>query len=99
MVGASSEWTLNGVVMPCSVASKPARLALISPIFAYVQGTVTPSQLAGLGGPPAKCGGAGRPAHKVVPFTRRKNEQCVVMGNPIGRQAGEEFIESIVIRF
>src|SRR6266568_5545578 len=67
-VGALSEWTLNGVVIACSVASRPAMFAFSSPTlfdgqvgtamvgqvtWLYVHGVVTPSQ-ALLGVPPAK---------------------------------------------
>src|SRR5215469_12614222 len=49
MTGAESAFTSNGVVMPLA-ASSPVRLPVTSPIFLYVHGTVTPLQLAGLGG-------------------------------------------------
>jgi hypothetical protein len=44
-------------------------------------------------------GGTGWTAHKVVAFIRRKNEQRVVTRNPVRRQTGEEFTESIVVGF
>ena len=49
-----SECTVNGVVMPSLVASRPARLPFTSPTSGYVQGTFTPSQPAGLGCEPTK---------------------------------------------
>ena len=44
-------------------------------------------------------GGTRRTARKVIAFVRRKNEQRIVVGNPIGRQAGEELIEGIIVGF
>src|SRR5215831_15783640 len=61
MVGAESLCTCTrGCVGPPGVenggtpAQSTSRLAFSSPIFEYVQGTCTPSQPAGLPGPPAK---------------------------------------------
>ena len=53
-VGASSEWTLNGVVSPNCVLIIALRLALISPTWLYVHGVAMPSQPAGLGDEPTK---------------------------------------------
>ena len=49
-----SEWTVNGVVIPCWVASRPARLPLTSPARLYVHGVFTPSQPVGDGSEPTK---------------------------------------------
>src|SRR5438093_1077717 len=53
-VGASSEWTVKGVVSPNCVAIIRERFALISPTRSYEQGVVTPSQPAGVGVSPTK---------------------------------------------
>src|SRR5207245_11281667 len=49
-VGAESEWTASGVVIPCWVASRQAARALTSPILTQVHGPVTPSHPAWVGG-------------------------------------------------
>src|SRR5712692_8061287 len=50
-VGAESEWTVKLVVALDCVATRPFRLPDTSPFCAYVHGTLTPSQLDGVGGP------------------------------------------------
>jgi hypothetical protein len=49
-----SACTVNGVVIPCCVFSRPCRLPLISPTRLYVHGVLTPSQLGFVGCDPAK---------------------------------------------
>ena len=83
-----SEWTVNGVVMDFSVASRPARLPLITDqavgawrvhAIAIRRGRLRPDE--------------------VVALFDRKDEKRVVPGDAVGRQTGEEFSERVVVAF